>query len=139
MIRSTLLHLILLLGIVFPLNAASAPSTASPAASPTASLIAVATDSRNLPAQVSPVGARATYFMLFDASGTLLHTLDNPHKDSTRRTGMLTADFLATKGVGTVIAAAFGGKMSEAIQSHGMEALEFSGTVSAAVKHALEQ
>lgn len=102
-------------------------------------IIAVAAEGDELTAQVSAVAARCPYFLLFDAKGTLVEALANPHRDDRGGAGPQAAAFLADKDISVVVAGAFGPKMIDAMQSRGMRPLEFQGTADAAVKHALKK
>ena len=49
------------------------------------------------------------------------------------------ADFLAEKGVTTVVAGSFGDKMMGAMKSNGMEFFQLDGVISDAVKKVLDR
>jgi predicted Fe-Mo cluster-binding NifX family protein len=99
--------------------------------------IAVASDSKNA---TSPVGSKAghsAYYLIFDGAGELIEVIDNPYKDATKRAGPSVADYLAEKGVTTVVAGAFGEKMVNAVKSNGMTYLERPGAANDAVQETL--
>jgi predicted Fe-Mo cluster-binding NifX family protein len=100
--------------------------------------IAVAAEGKTTAADVSAVAARSPYFLIFDSANSLLEVLDNPYKDTGRRAGPSVAAFLAQKGVTFVIAGQFGDKMIQAMQSKGIEYLEFHGSAEAALEKVLE-
>lgn len=116
-----------LLFLLFPLSTASA---ADPAA------IAVAAEGPSRSSRVSEVAARAPYFLLFDEKGALLEAAKNPHMDARGGAGTASVDFLAAKGVKTVLAGAFGPRMARAMEARGMHPVEFRGTVEDAVMKA---
>lgn len=101
--------------------------------------IAVAADGQAPSSQVSAVAARCPYFLLFDAKGTLIEAVANPHQDAPGGAGSQAAEFLAEKGVTVVIAGAFGQKMVGAMRARGMRYLEFKGSAAEAVKLVLEK
>ena len=101
--------------------------------------IAVASDGNTPTSSVSPVAARSSYFLIFDGKGTFVEAIVNPHKSAGGGAGTLVVDFLAGKGVTTVIAGAFGDKMIVAMKTKGINYIEFKGTAADAVKKALKK
>jgi predicted Fe-Mo cluster-binding NifX family protein len=103
--------------------------------------IAVASDV-NTPASavISPVAAgRSPYYLIFDGKGAFIEAVSNPHKNAGKGSGTLVVDFLAGKGVTTVIAGAFGDTVIAAMKTKGINYIEFKGTVANAVKKSLKK
>ena len=100
--------------------------------------VAVAAEGKTTASEVSGVAARSPYFLIFDSANSLLEVLDNPYKDTGRRAGPSVAAFLAQKEVTIVIAGQFGDKMIQAMQSKGIEYLEFQGSADAALEKVQE-
>lgn len=100
--------------------------------------IAVAGDGKTAAAQVSGEAARAPYFLIFDRSGALVEAVENPHKEAARRAGASVVPFLAKKGVTFIVAGNFGKHMIQAMQSQGMQYVEFQGSAEAALNKVLE-
>ena len=78
-----------------------------------------------------------TDVMVFDKQGRFVEVVDNPYKDA-GNAGIPTLDFLAGKGVKTVVAEGFGPKIVEVMKSKDMRPVEFKGNARDAVKKALE-
>jgi predicted Fe-Mo cluster-binding NifX family protein len=95
--------------------------------------IAVASDGNTPASAVSPVAARSAYYLIFDGKGAFVEALSNPHKSAGGGAGTLAVDFLAGKGVTTVIAGAFGDKMVAAMKAKGMAHVVFKGNAGDAV------
>ena len=101
-------------------------------------LIAVASDEKIQPANVSSQAARCAYFMIFDSKGKLMDVIDNPFKDESGGAGTSAANFLGDKGVTVVVAESFGGKMINAMKSKGIIFYELKGKADDAVKEVLK-
>ncbi|MHB8791631.1 MAG: NifB/NifX family molybdenum-iron cluster-binding protein [Desulfobulbaceae bacterium] len=100
---------------------------------------AVAAESESPDAQVSAQAARCPWFLLFDARGNLVEAVANPHQRAAGGAGPQAADFLAGKGIQTVIAGEFGRKMADALKSKGMTYRTSSGTAADEVRTVIEQ
>ena len=101
--------------------------------------IAVASYGNTPASAVSPVAARSSYFLMFDAKGAFLEAVANPHKNAGGGAGTLSVDFLSVKGVTTVIAGAFGSNMITAMKAKGIKSVEFKGTAADAVMKAIRK
>lgn len=101
--------------------------------------IAVASDGNTPASAVSPLAARSSYYLIFDRKGVFIEAFSNPHKNAGGGAGSLVVDFLAGKGVKTVIAGTFGDKMVDAMKTRGIHHIEFKGTAPDAVKKALKK
>jgi predicted Fe-Mo cluster-binding NifX family protein len=101
--------------------------------------IAVASDGNTPASAVSPVAARSSYYLTFDSKGAFIEALSNPHKNAGGGAGSLVVDFLAGKGITTIVAGAFGDKMIAAMKAKGINYVEFKGTAADAVKKALKK
>ncbi len=100
--------------------------------------IAVATNGKTLSSAVSSRPARSAYYLIFDNTGKLIETLDNPYRTVGRMAGPSAVDFLARRGVDVIVAESFGFNMVNAMKSRGITYIEFRGTVKGAVKRVLE-
>jgi predicted Fe-Mo cluster-binding NifX family protein len=101
--------------------------------------IAVASGANTPASAVNPVAARGAYFLIFDGKGAFIEAVANPHKNAGGGAGTLVVDFLAGKGVTTVIVGAFGDKMIAAMKAKGINYIELRGTAADAVKKALKK
>ena len=112
------------------------PGTTPGADAPEGDLIAVAADGPSADAAVSRQAARCAYFLIFNRRGDLIESLANPHRQARGGAGPQVADFLAQKGVDTLIAGEFGSRMSDALQRKGMAMRIATGSVLDAVQQA---
>jgi len=101
--------------------------------------IAVASDANTPASAVSPVAGRSPYYLIFDGKGAFIEAVSNPHKNAGSGAGALVVDFLAGKGVTTIIAGAYGDKMITAMKTKGMNYVEFKGTAADAMKKTLKK
>ncbi|GAI85154.1 unnamed protein product, partial [marine sediment metagenome] len=69
----------------------------------------------------------------------LIEIIDNPYRDASGGAGPSAANFIAQRGVTTVIAVNFGWKMINTLKNKGIAHFEFEGGVDDAVKRALEE
>ncbi len=102
-------------------------------------LIAVASDEKTQPANVSSQAARCKYYLIFNSEGKLTDVIDNPNIDASGGAGSSAADFLYNKGVTVVVAESFGSKMINAMKSKGITFTEFKGIAGDAVKEVLKR
>jgi len=102
-------------------------------------LIAVASDEKTQPANVSSQAARCAYYMIFDSEGKLMDVIDNPYKNASGSAGSSAANFLGGKGVTVVVAESFGNKMTNAMKSRSIKFIEFKGKADAAVQEVLKR
>lgn len=100
---------------------------------------AVAAESESPDAQVSAQAARCPWFLLFDAQGNLVEAVANPHQRAAGGAGPQAAEFLASKGVQTVIAGEFGQKMADALKHRGMTFHTATGRAAESVRTILNQ
>ncbi len=100
--------------------------------------IAIGAEGKTASAKVSKVAARAPFFLIFDGSGKLLETVDNPYKDAKGGAGTSVVPFLAQKGATVVVAGEFGKNMIQGMKEKGMKYLEFKGSAEEALKKVQE-
>lgn len=100
---------------------------------------AVAAEGKNSDARISVQAARCPWFLFFDGQGNLVEAVANPHQRTPGGAGPQAADFLADKGIQTVIAGEVGGKMADALKRHGMIYRTATGTAADAVRAAIKQ
>lgn len=89
--------------------------------------------------EVSSVGARSPYLLIFDGEGAFQEAVENPHKEDRRRASESVVQFLARKGVTFVVAGDFGQRMTNTMQAKNIEYMTFQGTAEEAVKKAMEK
>lgn len=80
-------------------------------------------------AEVCARAARAPFFLIYDGDGELREVVSNPFDTRERAVGVRMADYLAEKGIDTVIAGHFGPNFADALSAKGMRRLEMRGTV----------
>jgi predicted Fe-Mo cluster-binding NifX family protein len=100
--------------------------------------IAVAANGKTLSSVVSNRSARSPYYLIFDNTGKLIETLDNPYKTVGRMAGPSVVDFLAQRNVDVIVAESFGSNMVNAMENRSITYIKFRGTVKDAVKRTLE-
>jgi len=123
---------LLVLGILF-----LAPAMAHAFQDDDTARIAVASDGDSATSPVGNKAGRSAHYLIFDSAGELVEVIDNPYKDAASGAGASAADYLAEKGVTTVIAGAFGDKMINAMKINAMGYLELPGAVNDAVQETL--
>jgi predicted Fe-Mo cluster-binding NifX family protein len=125
-----ILYWFIVISLLVPLVASTAKANSG--------LIAVASDEKNQPANVSSEAARCEYYMIFDSKGKLMGVIDNPYKDASGGAGTSAANFLGDKGITVVIAESFGGKMTSAMKSRDITFYKLKGKADDAVKEVLK-
>ncbi|RJX20857.1 MAG: hypothetical protein C4563_05610 [Desulfobulbus sp.] len=100
---------------------------------------AVAAEGENADARVSVQAARCLWFLFFDGQGNLIEAVANPHQRTPGGAGPQAADFLAGKGIQTVIAGEVGGKMADALKRHGIDHRTATGSAADAVRSAINK
>lgn len=96
--------------------------------------IAVAAEGQTGSAQVSRQAARSPYFLFFNQQGDLVEAVANPYLQAAGGAGPRVVEFLAAKGVHTVIASEFGAKMTRAMKEKGIVFSIATGNVKDAVQ-----
>jgi predicted Fe-Mo cluster-binding NifX family protein len=99
--------------------------------------IAVVSQGNAPDAVVSPVAARGLYFLIFDARGTFIEAVENPHRNAGRNASEQVVVDLSNRGVTTLIAGNFGNKMTAALTARRIRHVEFQGTAADAVRKAV--
>ncbi|MCE5311736.1 MAG: hypothetical protein LLF86_01135 [Nitrospiraceae bacterium] len=99
---------------------------------------AIASPGKTITDPVSTLAGRAPYFQIFDSTGKLIETIENPYKNSRGGAGIAVADFLAKKGVSKIAAGTFGPMMISAMESKKISYIEFKGSVEQALKYILD-
>lgn len=100
--------------------------------------IAIASGGKTVKASVSNMAAKCPYYLIFDDKGSLIEVLDNPYMHASRGAGPSAANFLARRGVTSVIAENFGPKMINTLKNKGIMHFQFKGSVFDVVKRTLE-
>lgn len=90
--------------------------------------IAIACEKDNLEAEVSSMGGRAPYYLIFENS-ELIETIKNPFASGGGGAGFSAAYMLAEKGVTLVVAGGFGGNMQDALKERGIQSKEIDNGV----------
>jgi predicted Fe-Mo cluster-binding NifX family protein len=106
----------------------------SPAIAENRTCIAVASEGSTADAQISPLAARCSHFLFFNAQGEFMEALVNPHRWERRGAGPQVVEFLSAKAIHTVIAGEFGAKMIAALKQKGMVFHTEAGTAVDAVR-----
>lgn len=91
--------------------------------------IAIASEGKDVNAQVSQHAARTPYYLVFDENGKMVAVLNNPYSSAERGAGPRAADFLAQQGISIVIAADFGGRFSDELETAGVQQVQKTGIV----------
>lgn len=89
--------------------------------------IAIATEDNDPSARISSLGARALFFLIFDADGDLREILENSYASNATHVGPDVADMLISMHVTKVIAGRFGPKFKEALENNHVECIEQTG------------
>lgn len=98
--------------------------------------IAIATEDKDPAAEISDHGARAMFFLVFDADGKLSEIVENPYAGEAHHVGPDVAEMLHRLQVTKVVAGRFGTKFAEELTLHHIECVERTG-VAVAVANAL--
>lgn len=93
---------------------------------------------RTLAASVGSQVGRSPFLLLFDKHGALIEAMDNPYKNA-GNAGVSTVELLASKGINVLVSEGFGPKIVGVMKEKGIRAVEFSGSVSAALKKVRQQ
>jgi predicted Fe-Mo cluster-binding NifX family protein len=96
----------------------------------------VASDDPESTSLVSNFAAFSQYYLLFSALN-MVQVLRNPFLDKGPGAGPLVVEYLAEKGVGTLIAGRFGPPMIDAMDRKGMRYFQYSGVAQDAVERAV--
>jgi predicted Fe-Mo cluster-binding NifX family protein len=99
--------------------------------------IAIAADGKTTAAKVSSVAARSPYYLLFDGSGKLLETLENPYQAAKSGAAASVLSLLEKKGVTLIIAGDFGDNMIRDMKGKRIKYVEFKGSVKEALEKGL--
>lgn len=79
--------------------------------------------------------ARAAFFLLFDEQGRFIEALLNPFAQVERGAAPSAAQFLADKGVDTLIAGEFGARFVSELDEKGINYIRMTGWVSDAIEN----
>ena len=96
-------------------------------------IIVVAANGETRADSVSAQAGGAAFFLIFNKAGELIEKLPNPEKNA-ENPGIAVVDFLAGKGATVVVAEGFGPKIVGTMQSKGIRAVSFKGSVHEALK-----
>jgi len=95
--------------------------------------IAVAATNKDENSEISSLGGRALYYLIFNERGELLEILSNPFAKGGGGAGFAVAKMLADKGIDLVVAGAFGPNMVGALEERGLKYHEASGDAKKAI------
>ena len=112
-------------------SAASGPNTDSGAP---ADRIAVAALADNVSSDISPVAARAPYYLIFEKDGTFLRAVKNPFSGSDRDSSSGVVDLVLKESCRTMIAGEFGYKMQSRSKARGIKYYERKGSVKETIR-----
>ncbi len=96
--------------------------------------IGVAVQAPQEDALISPVAARAPYFLIFDGQGVLLEALANVAARAKGGAGQEAAELLHGLGVRVFVAGRVGGRMRAALESHTIAIHEKTGVAHETVR-----
>jgi len=105
-----------------------------PNRTPAKGIIAVASTGETPSDPIGSVAARSPYFLLFDENGAFLGPVENPHAGAGGGAGRLVAEFMAERGVRTMIAGNFGRNIRTDLEEKGIRFVEASGQSAEAVR-----
>lgn len=100
--------------------------------------IAIASDTSDVNADVSMHGARAAFYLIFDDTGNLDQTLENPYASIERGAGPQVANFLADRGVDELVTGDFGSRFEMHLEDLGIRSRRETGKISDVVKQMTE-
>jgi len=100
-------------------------------------IIVVAADGETRADSVSAQAGGAAWFLIFNKSGELIEKLPNPGRNA-ENPGIAVVDFLVGKGATVFVAEGFGPKIVGSMQSKGIRAVSFRGSVHDALKSVYE-
>ena len=95
--------------------------------------IAIAAVEPDLFSSISPQGARAPFYLVFDAEGKLVEALTNPHVQAAGA-GQKVADMLFEKDIHTFVAADLGPVLRDRLLHHNIRYLQKTGLVNDVLK-----
>lgn len=95
--------------------------------------VAVASLGTDENAEISPVGGRAPYYLIFE-NGRLVEVVSNPFRMGGGGAGFGVAKMLADKGVNVVVVGRVGPNMELALKEKGIKVILAQGRVSDALK-----
>lgn len=101
--------------------------------------IAISAEKKDTGSEISSLGGRAPYYLIFNEKEELLETFTNPFADDRGGAGVSTAKVLAEKNINIVISGTFGGKMAEVLESEGIKYYEKKGSVEGALRDVLNK
>jgi len=87
---------------------------------PTGTKICITAEGENLEADVDPKFGRARYFLIVNPETMDFEAIDNTHADLAHGAGIQTAQFIASKGVGTLFTGDCGPNAQRVLQSAGI-------------------
>lgn len=90
--------------------------------------VAIASLGENENSQISPVGGRAPYYLIFE-NKKLVKVIKNPFRIGGGGAGFGVAKMLADEGVEMVVAGRIGPNMKAALEEKGIKYLEATGVV----------
>ena len=96
--------------------------------------IAIATESNDSDAEISPRGARALFYFVFGEDGNLSEILENPYAKNDTNVGSDVANMLINMHVTKVIAGRFGPRFEEALKNNHVECVWQMGLAVQAAK-----
>jgi predicted Fe-Mo cluster-binding NifX family protein len=112
-------------------SVASGPNTDSGASTGRIAVAAVADDVNS---DISPVAARAPYYLIFDKDGAFLKAVKNPFSGSARDSSSGVVDLVVKESCKTMIAGEFGYKMQSRLKANGITYYERKGSVKKALR-----
>ena len=96
--------------------------------------IAIACIDKNENSEISGLGARAPYYLIFNEQGEFTQTLSNPFAVGGGGAGFSVAKMFADNGIDIFVAGAIGGNMVGALEEKGIKYYEKTGIAKRAVQ-----
>lgn len=79
---------------------------------------------KDLSSELDPKFGRAQYFLIIDPETSQVEVLENPNKEIVQGAGILTAQFIAGKDVGTVVTGRCGPNAQRVLEASGIRVVE---------------
>ncbi len=85
---------------------------------------------KDLSSELDPKFGRAQYFLILDPETSQLEVVENPNREAVQGAGILTAQLISSKDVGTVVTGHCGPNAQRVLESSGIRVVEgFSGKI----------
>ena len=86
--------------------------------------VAVSSTGPDLDAQLDPRFGRAHYFLIIDTKTSQMEVVENPNREVVQGAGILTAQLISSKDIGTVVTGHCGPNAQRVLESSGIRVIE---------------